>query len=94
MVIDGHSLAFRAFYALPPESFQLESGLHTNAIHGFLGMLLSLLGSERPTRIAVAFDLSRHSFRTDEYPSTRARAARRQRSSRARSSTSSRCSRR
>lgn len=68
MVIDGHSLAFRAFYALPPESFQLESGLHTNAIHGFLGMLLSLLGSERPTRIAVAFDLSRHSFRTDEYP--------------------------
>ncbi|KAB1661816.1 DNA polymerase I [Pseudoclavibacter sp. CFCC 13796] len=68
MVIDGHSLAFRAFYALPPESFQLESGLHTNAIHGFLGMLLNLLDKERPTRIAVAFDLSRHSFRTEEYP--------------------------
>lgn len=68
MIIDGHSLAFRAFYALPPESFQLESGQHTNAIHGFLGMLLNLLDKERPTRIAVAFDLSRHSFRTEEYP--------------------------
>lgn len=68
MVIDGHSLAFRAFYALPLESFQTRDGQHTNAIHGFLSMLLSLIKAERPTHIAVAFDISRYSFRTREYP--------------------------
>ncbi|GAA2188188.1 DNA polymerase I [Leucobacter alluvii] len=68
MVIDGHSLAFRAFYALPVDSFQTQSGQHTNAIHGFIAMLINLLGNERPDALAVAFDISRHSFRTDEYP--------------------------
>ncbi len=68
MVIDGHSLAFRAFYALPPESFQTRDGQHTNAIHGFISMFISLLSAERPDAIAVAFDISRHSFRTREYP--------------------------
>lgn len=68
LVIDGHSLAFRAFYALPLDSFQTSSGQHTNAIHGFLSMLLSLLKQEKPTHIAVAFDISRYSFRTREYP--------------------------
>ncbi|KFF58746.1 DNA polymerase I, partial [Cryobacterium sp. MLB-32] len=43
-------------------------GQHTNAIHGFLSMLLSLLRNEKPTHIAVAFDISRASFRTREYP--------------------------
>lgn len=68
MVIDGHSLAFRAFYALPVDSFQTQSGQHTNAIHGFIAMLINLLGNEKPDSLAVAFDISRHSFRTDEYP--------------------------
>ena len=67
LIIDGHSLAFRAFYALPVDNFTTRDGQHTNAIHGFLSMLLLLLQNERPTHLAVAFDLSRHSFRTDEY---------------------------
>ena len=68
LIVDGHSLAFRAFYALPLESFQTRDGQHTNAIHGFLSMLLSILGAEKPTHIAIAFDISRYSFRTAEYP--------------------------
>jgi DNA polymerase-1 len=68
LVIDGHSLAFRAFYALPVDSFQTRDGQHTNAIHGFIAMLINLLKAENPTHIAVAFDISRHSFRTREYP--------------------------
>ncbi|MBC7443834.1 MAG: DNA polymerase I [Ramlibacter sp.] len=67
MIIDGHSLAYRAFHALPVDSFQTHDGQHTNAIHGFLSMLLSLLRTEKPTHLAVAFDISRFSFRTREY---------------------------
>jgi DNA polymerase-1 len=67
LIIDGHSLAFRAFYALPVDSFRNRDGQHTNAIHGFLSMLLLLLANEKPTHIAVAFDISRFSFRTREY---------------------------
>ncbi|WP_395243054.1 DNA polymerase I [Agromyces sp. MMS24-K17] len=67
LVVDGHSLAFRAFYALPVDSFSTRDGQHTNAIHGFLSMLLLLLQNERPTHLAVAFDISRFSFRTREY---------------------------
>ena len=68
LLIDGHSLAFRAFYALPVESFRTDDGQHTNAIHGFISMLLNLLAKEKPTHIGVAFDISRYSFRTREYP--------------------------
>ena len=68
MVIDGHSLAFRAFYALPVDSFKTADGQHTNAIHGFISMMLNLLAKEKPTHLAVAFDISRFSFRTREYP--------------------------
>jgi DNA polymerase-1 len=68
MVIDGHSLAFRAFYALPVDSFMNREGQHTNAIHGFISMLINLLANEKPTHVAVAFDISRYSFRTREYP--------------------------
>ncbi len=68
LIIDGHSLAFRAFYALPVDSFQNREGQHTNAIHGFIAMLLNLLANEKPTHLAVAFDISRYSFRTREYP--------------------------
>jgi DNA polymerase-1 len=68
LLIDGHSLAFRAFYALPIDSFVTRDGQHTNAIHGFLSMLNLLLQNEKPTHLAVAFDKSRVSFRTAEYP--------------------------
>src|SRR3954454_17444375 len=67
MVSDGHSLAFRAFYALPVDSFVNREGQHTNAIHGFIAMLINLLQREKPTHLAVAFDISRYSFRTREY---------------------------
>jgi DNA polymerase-1 len=68
LIIDGHSLAFRAFYALPVDSFVNREGQHTNAIHGFISMLILLLQNEKPTHLAVAFDISRYSFRTREYP--------------------------
>jgi DNA polymerase-1 len=68
LLIDGHSLAFRAFYALSPDSFKTPDGQHTNAVHGFISMLLNILAAEKPTHLAVAFDLSRSSFRTEEYP--------------------------
>ena len=72
MLVDGHSLAFRAFYALPIDSFVTPEGQHTNAIHGFLSMLLSLLKNEKPSHLAVAFDVSRFSFRTRVYPEYKA----------------------
>lgn len=72
MVIDGHSLAFRAFYALPVDSFVSPDGQHTNAIHGFISMFLGLLKKENPTHVAVAFDISRFSFRTRIYPEYKA----------------------
>jgi len=68
LLIDGHSLAFRAFYALSPDSFKTSAGQHTNAVHGFISMMLNILQAEQPSHMAVAFDLSRSSFRTDEYP--------------------------
>jgi DNA polymerase-1 len=67
LLIDGHSLAFRAFYALPIDSFVTRDGQHTNAIHGFLSMLILLLQKEKPTHLGVAFDISRFSFRNREY---------------------------
>lgn len=72
MVIDGHSLAFRAFYALPVDSFKAPDGQHTNAIHGFISMFLGLVKKENPTHLAVAFDISRYSFRTRRYPEYKA----------------------
>ena len=68
LLIDGHSLAFRAFYALSPDSFRTPDGQHTNAVHGFISMLLNILQGEKPSHLAVAFDLSRESFRTKLYP--------------------------
>ncbi|MGW8483730.1 DNA polymerase I [Microbacterium sp. NPDC055903] len=67
MVVDGHSLAYRAFFALPVENFTTKDNQHTNAIYGFLSMLVNLLKAEQPTHLAIAFDTSRHSFRTEEY---------------------------
>ncbi|AWH97280.1 DNA polymerase I [Dietzia psychralcaliphila] len=69
MLLDGHSLAFRAFYALPAENFSTASGQHTNAVYGFLSMVANLVTTEEPTHLAVAFDVSRATLhRTAEYP--------------------------
>ncbi|WP_106813868.1 DNA polymerase I [Microbacterium timonense] len=67
LVVDGHSLAYRAFYALPVDNFSTKDGQHTNGIYGFLAMLINLIKAEKPTHLAVAFDTSRQSFRTREY---------------------------
>ena len=72
LLIDGHSLAFRAFYALNPDNFKNQQGQHTNAVHGFISMMLSILENEKPTHLCVAFDVSRESFRTKEYPEYKA----------------------
>jgi DNA polymerase-1 len=74
VVIDGHSMAYRAFHALPVDRFATASGQPTNAVFGFTSMLIKLLATERPTHVGVAFDLSRTTFRTalyDQYKATR-----------------------
>jgi DNA polymerase I len=72
MLLDGNSLAFRAFYALPAENFKTQGGLTTNAVYGFTAMLINLLRDEGPTHIAAAFDVSRETFRKDKYPEYKA----------------------
>ncbi|MFE1663499.1 DNA polymerase I [Microbacterium sp. P02] len=72
LVVDGHSLAYRAFFALPVENFSTKDGQHTNGIYGFLAMLINLIKAEKPTHLAVAFDTSRVSFRSREYPEYKA----------------------
>ena len=72
LLIDGHSLAYRAFYALPAENFVTSSGQHTNAIYGFASMLINLITSEKPTHIATAFDVSRKTFRSERFPEYKA----------------------
>jgi DNA polymerase I len=67
LLLDGHSLAYRAFFALPVENFSTSTGQVTNAVFGFTSMLINVLRDERPTHIAVAFDVARRSFRTDKY---------------------------
>ena len=75
LLIDGHSMAYRAFYALPTENFTTATGQHTNAIYGFATMLLSLLTSQKPTHVAVAFDVSRKTFRSEIFPDYKANRA-------------------
>nr|WP_218847041.1 DNA polymerase I [Psychromicrobium silvestre] len=67
LVLDGHSMAFRAFYALPPETFVIDTGQHTNAVHGFTSMLLTMIRQQKPTHVVVAFDLDTPTFRSEEY---------------------------
>jgi DNA polymerase-1 len=67
LLLDGHSLAYRAFFALPVENFSTTTGQPTNAVYGFTSMLINVLRDERPTHIVVAFDVSRQSFRTEKY---------------------------
>lgn len=72
MLLDGNSLAFRAFYALPAENFRTKNGLTTNAVYGFTAMLINLLRDEAPTHVAAAFDVSRQTFRAERYPEYKA----------------------
>jgi len=67
VLIDGHALAYRAYHALPFDSFSTRQGELTNAVYGFTSMLLAVLRDERPDYIAVTFDVGR-TFRHDEYP--------------------------
>ncbi|MDV3221957.1 DNA polymerase I [Intrasporangium sp.] len=76
LLLDGHSLAYRAFFALPAENFSTTTGQHTNAVYGFTSMLINMLRDEEPTHVAVAFDLSRQTFRTEEYADYKAGRAR------------------
>ena len=72
LLIDGHSMAYRAFYALPAENFKTSSGQPTNAVYGFASMLINLIKEEKPTHIAVAFDVSRKTFRSEKFPEYKA----------------------
>jgi DNA polymerase I len=73
LLMDGHSLAYRAFFALPVENFSTTTGQHTNAVFGFTSMLINVLRDEQPTHIAVAFDKSRQTFRLQEYAEYKAK---------------------
>ena len=73
LLLDGHSLAYRAFFALPVENFSTTTGQHTNAVFGFTSMLINVLRDEQPTHVAVAFDMSRQTFRLEEYAEYKAK---------------------
>ena len=75
LLLDGHSLAYRAFYALPVENFSTTTGQPTNAVFGFTSMLINVLRDERPTHVAVAFDVSRTTFRSEAFPEYKANRA-------------------
>ena len=67
LLIDGHSVAYRAFFALPVENFSTQTGQHTNGVFGFTSMLINVLRDEAPTHLGVAFDVSRTTFRSELY---------------------------
>jgi DNA polymerase-1 len=67
LLVDGHSMAYRAFFALPVDKFATSTGQPTNAVFGFVSMLANLLRDESPTHVAVAFDAGRTTFRTEQY---------------------------
>ncbi len=67
LLLDGHSLAYRAFFALPVENFSTTTGQPTNAVYGFTSMLINVLRDETPTHVAVAFDVSKPTFRHEAY---------------------------
>jgi len=72
LFIDGHSLAFRAFHAVPVEAMVTSTGQPVNAVFGFTSMLLALLDQHKPQGAAVAFDVARVTFRNEEYPEYKA----------------------
>jgi DNA polymerase-1 len=67
LLLDGHSLAYRAFFALPVENFSTTTGQPTNAVYGFTAMLINVLRDEQPTHMAVTFDISKSNFRHETY---------------------------
>ncbi|GAB2447394.1 DNA polymerase I [Nocardioides hungaricus] len=73
LLLDGHSLAYRAFFALPVENFSTTTGQHTNAVYGFTSMLINVLRDEQPTHVGVAFDVSRQTFRLEQYADYKAK---------------------
>ncbi|MEU7868595.1 DNA polymerase I [Dactylosporangium sp. NPDC049140] len=75
LLLDGHSLAYRAYHALPKENFSTVTGQTTNAVFGFTSMLINMLRDEQPTHIAVAFDVSRKTFRLEQYAEYKANRA-------------------
>ena len=75
LLIDGHSMAYRAFFALPVDNFKTSEGQPTNAVYGFASMLINLIKEEQPTHIAIAFDVSRKTFRTQKFPEYKANRA-------------------
>jgi DNA polymerase-1 len=75
LLVDGHSLAYRAFYALPLDNFATSSGQPTNAVFGFTSMLINAIKDEKPTHLAIAFDVSRETFRKDMFPEYKANRA-------------------
>ncbi|MEU7486401.1 DNA polymerase I [Streptomyces sp. NPDC042319] len=72
LLMDGHSMAYRAFFALPAENFTTATGQPTNAVYGFASMLANTLRDEAPTHFAVAFDVSRKTWRSEEFPDYKA----------------------
>ncbi|GAA2612550.1 DNA polymerase I [Actinomadura fulvescens] len=76
LLLDGHSLAYRAFYALPVENFTTTAGQPTNVVYGFANMMANVLRDERPTHVGVAFDVSRQTFRTEAFPDYKANRSR------------------
>lgn len=75
LILDGHSLAYRAFHGLPVENFATSSGQHTNAVYGFVSMLVNVLKDQAPSHLVVAFDVSRQTFRSERYPDYKATRA-------------------
>jgi DNA polymerase-1 len=75
LLLDGHSLAYRAFFALPAENFRTTTGQTTNAVYGFTSMLINLLRDEQPSHVAAAFDLTRKTFRAEAYAPYKANRA-------------------
>jgi DNA polymerase-1 len=75
LILDGHSLAYRAFHGLPVENFATSSGQHTNAVYGFVSMLVNVLKDQQPSHLVVAFDISRQTFRSERYPDYKATRA-------------------
>ncbi|GAA4624887.1 DNA polymerase I [Actinoallomurus vinaceus] len=67
LLLDGHSLAYRAFFALPIENFSTTTGQPTNAVYGFTSMLINVLRDEEPTHVVVCFDRSEPTFRHETY---------------------------
>src|SRR5690606_34721209 len=67
LLLDGHSLAYRAFYALKDANLVTTTGQHTEGVYGFTSMLINVLRDEEPTHVAVAFDVSRQTFRAEKF---------------------------